>query len=185
MGRIHEIKALHKFISALSISKLFKDSDFIFDITGTHEERHEEYFQLLKKMISKLGLENKVIFSGHLTGVEKEKKYAESYFLILPSETENFGNVVVEALNQHTPVLASMGTPWQVLEEYNCGFHTENSPENLALYIDKIISLDEIEYNNLCENSTKLVDDKFNIKTQINRWIGIYQNLNNNHEITK
>jgi len=185
MGRIHEIKALHKFIKALALSKEFKNSNFIFDITGTHEERHEEYFQMIKKMIAEFGLQEKVKFSGHVTGLEKEKKYAESYFLVLPSESENFGNVVVEALNQHTPVLASLGTPWQVLEEYNCGFHTGNSPENLALYIDKIIALDETEYNDLAENSTKLVYDQFNIKTQINRWISIYKNLIINHENTK
>ena len=183
MGRIHEIKALHKFIKALALSKLFKDSDFIFDITGTHEDRHQDYFNQLKKMITELGLEEKVKFSGHITGNDKEIKYAESYFLILPSETENFGNVVVEALNQKTPVLASLGTPWGILEEYNCGIHSDNSPAELAKHIDQIISLNEIEYNNLCKNASKLVDDKFNITTQIDKWIKIYENLN--HQIKK
>ncbi|HAV01764.1 MAG TPA: hypothetical protein DCW95_00945, partial [Chryseobacterium sp.] len=81
MGRIHEIKALHKFIEALSLSKLFKESDYIFDITGTHEDRHEAYFQMIKKMVLDLDLRDKVNFSGHVTGHAKEEKYAESYFL--------------------------------------------------------------------------------------------------------
>lgn len=177
MGRIHEIKALHKFIEALALSKLFKSSDFNFDITGNHEERHENYLKKIKQLIIDLGLQNKIKFSGHITGIEKEKKYAESYFLILPSETENFGNVVVEALNQNTPVLASLGTPWKVLEEYECGFHAENTPENLANYIDKIIEMDDLEYEKLSQNTIKLVDDKFNITTQICKWVNIYKNL--------
>lgn len=177
MGRIHEIKALHKFIEALALSKLFKESDFIFDITGTHEDRHEAYFQTIKKMVLDLDLRDKVNFSGHVTGHAKEEKYAESYFLILPSETENFGNVVVEALNQRTPVLASLGTPWKVLEEYGCGFHTTNAPQNLADYIDRIIEMDSSEYDAYCKNAEVLVNEKFNIKTQIAVWINTYKKL--------
>lgn len=177
MGRIHEIKALHKFIEALALSKLFKESDFIFDITGTHEDRHEAYFQMIKKMVLDLDLRDKVNFSGHVTGHAKEEKYAESYFLILPSETENFGNVVVEALNQRTPVLASLGTPWKVLEEYGCGFHTSNAPQNLADYIDRIIEMDSSEYDAYCKNAEVLVNEKFNIKTQIAVWINTYKKL--------
>lgn len=177
MGRIHEIKALHKFIEALSLSTLFKNSDFIFDIAGSYEERHLEYVQSLQKQIKDLGIEDKISFSGHISGKEKEIKYAESYFLILPSETENFGNVVVEALNQGTPVLASLGTPWNVLEEYQCGFHTDNSPENLAQFIDKIIGLDSELYQQYCENTAQLVNDKFNINTQISKWIDVYESL--------
>ena len=92
---------------------------------------------------------------------------------------------MVEALNQNTPVLASLGTPWGILEEYNCGIHTDNSPTNLAKHIDQIISLEEIEYNDLCKNASKLVDDQFNITTQINKWIEIYQNLNIPHANSK
>lgn len=185
IGRIHEIKSLHKLISALALSKHFKNSDFILDITGTHEERHEDYFQKLKKLIIDLDLETKIKFSGHLTGIKKEEKYAESYFLVLPSETENFGNVVVESLNQKTPVLASLGTPWKILEEYRCGFHTNNSPENLANFIDQIILLSDSEYIQMCDNASTLVDDQFNITTQITRWIHIYQNLLTQYENTK
>ncbi|MBW8360000.1 MAG: glycosyltransferase [Weeksellaceae bacterium] len=177
MGRIHEIKALHKFIDALALSKLFKNSEFVFDIAGSHEERHEDYFQELKKLIIDLDLDHKVKFSGHITGDEKETKYAESWFLVLPSESENFGNVVVEALNQGTPVLASLGTPWSVLEKYRCGIHTSNAPENLAEYIDKIITMDSRVYDEYCHNAGTLVNEKFNIKTQISVWTETYKQL--------
>ncbi|RCU42603.1 glycosyltransferase [Chryseobacterium lacus] len=177
MGRIHEIKALHKFIKALALSKLFKNSDFVFDIAGSHEERHEDYFQELKKLITDLNLDHKVKFSGHITGDEKESKYAESWFLVLPSESENFGNVVVEALNQRTPVLASLGTPWSILESYRCGFHTSNVPENLALYIDRMIAIDSAEYDEYCQNAATLVNEKFNIETQISVWTETYKQL--------
>jgi len=177
MGRIHEIKALHTFIKALALSRLFKGSEFVFDIVGSYEDRHIQYFDNLKKLIGELDLSNKIKFSGQITGRAKELKYAESWFLVLPSESENFGNVVVEALNQKTPVLASLGTPWAILEEYGCGFHTSNSPENLAQYIDKIITMDKTVYETYRDNTAILVDDKFNISTQITTWTKIYKQV--------
>src|SRR5690606_16935799 len=117
---------------ALSMSSIFLSSDFVLDIVGSYENRHQKYFDYLMQLIQEYDLEDKVIFSGHLTGEAKEKKYAESYFLILPSESENFGNVVIEAMNQGTPAITSKGTPWEILETYKAGFHTDNSPGQLA-----------------------------------------------------
>ena len=50
----------------------------------------------------------------------------------MPSHNENFGNVVVESLSQGTPVIASTGTPWKILEKYHAGYWIKNNPENIA-----------------------------------------------------
>lgn len=42
--------------------------------------------------------------------------------ILLVSESENFGNVIIEALSQGTPVIASCGTPWAEIEKKNAGF---------------------------------------------------------------
>jgi glycosyltransferase involved in cell wall biosynthesis len=39
----------------------------------------------------------------------------------LPSEDENFGNVIAEALAAATPVVASRRCPWSELEARQCG----------------------------------------------------------------
>lgn len=179
VGRIHPIKSIHKLIESLPLSDKFMQSDFKLIIVGKHEERHEYYKKELLELVKKLKLIVKVEFKGHLEGDEKENMYASSYALILPSETENFGNVVVESLNQGTPVIASKGTPWEVLERYNCGYHTENSPSEIAKRIDKILSLEKTNYEELRSNSLTLFDREFNIKNQITRWIKIYQNEEN------
>ncbi len=178
LGRIHRIKAIHKLIEGLSISDKFKDSDYKLIIVGKHEERHLDYYQELLELIKSKNLYDKIEWKGHLIGEEKEKIYAESYALILPSETENFGNVVIESLNQGTPVLASKGTPWSVLEIYQCGFHINNSPQNISNAIDKMINLSEETYNEMQKNARLLVDQEYNIRTQIDKWINIYNNEN-------
>ncbi|PVW15744.1 glycosyltransferase family 4 protein [Marixanthomonas spongiae] len=179
VGRIHPIKSLDKIIKALALSKTFLESNSKFFIVGKQEKRHNTYKEELVSLINKLNLQYKIVFKGHLEGIEKEKIYAESYALILASETENFGNVVVESLNQGTPVIASKGTPWQILEDYNAGLHVLNDPVFLSKAIDSLLLLDKDKYQQMCTNSYKLIDEKFNVDSQINKWIDIYKSLLN------
>ncbi|MBW3523410.1 glycosyltransferase family 4 protein [Chryseobacterium sp. NKUCC03_KSP] len=178
LGRIHRIKAIHKMIEGFYKSKEFMNSDFKLIIVGKHEERHSDYYEEILKLVTSKNLQDKIEFRGHLTGDDKEKVYAESYALILPSETENFGNVVIESLNQGTPVIASKGTPWSILEKYKCGFHITNKPQEIADTVDRMIDLSLDTYNKMRKNSVLLVDQEFNINTQIDKWINIYNNEN-------
>jgi glycosyltransferase involved in cell wall biosynthesis len=177
VGRIHPIKAIHKLIEAVSLSGYFLDNEYKLIIAGKQDSRHNYYFDELVALASKLGLKDKVEFRGHVKGVEKEKLFSESTVLVLPSDSENFGNVIVEALNQGTPVIASKGTPWSILEKYNCGFHVSNSPEDLAVAIDKVIGADEHSYNIVSNNAVELIDREFNIETQIHKWLEVYESL--------
>lgn len=179
MGRIHPIKALDKIILGLSQSKKFINSDFKFYIAGKHEDRHSDYFEYLKSIILENQLEFKVIFTGFKKDIEKEKLYANSYATLLLSESENFGNVVVESLNQGTPVIASKGTPWKILESQNCGFFISNTPEEIANSINKLLTLNQEDYLVMRKNAYKLVDNFFDIRNQIQNWTTIYNSSEN------
>lgn len=179
IGRIHPIKSLHKLISGLALSDVFLKSDAKLFIVGKQEERHNYYKEELQSLVVKLSLQLRVVFKGHLEGDAKERMYASSYALILPSETENFGNVVVESLNQGTPVIASKGTPWEMLEKFKAGLHVTNEPQELAKAIDGMLQLDKEEYKQMRLNSCKLVDENFRVNTQIYKWIDLYKNILN------
>src|SRR5690606_27458116 len=97
MGRVHPIKALDKLIKGLALSERFKQTDFVMVMIGNYEGRQFEYYLKLQALVKEHSLEDKIVFKGHVSGEAKQTAYAESYFLILPSETENFGNVVIEA----------------------------------------------------------------------------------------
>lgn len=182
VGRIHPIKSIHKLISSLALSESFLNSDFKLFIVGKHEERHSYYKQELLELVKLLNLQDRVVFKGHLEGLEKERVYVQAYAFILASETENFGNVVVESLNQGTPVIASKGTPWRILEIYNAGYHVSNSPTALAKTIDTIMQLDKEEYHQMQLNTYKLIDENFRVDTQIYKWIDVYKTLLNENK---
>ena len=178
VGRIHPIKKIENLIQAAINSEKFKNSNYTILIAGKATDAQLEYLESLKKMVRDHLLNEKIIFLGHIDGDEKEHLFAKSKFMVLPSETENFGNVVIEALNQRTPVIASLGTPWEILNKNNAGFHISNHPDTLKKYLEISIEMSDSEYENLSLNAEKLVDQEFNLESQIHNWIQVYRNLN-------
>jgi glycosyltransferase involved in cell wall biosynthesis len=79
---------------------------------------HPELHRSLVELCHTLQIHNNVEFLGYTSGLAKAKLIAQARCLLLPSHFESFGNVVVEALASHTPVIASTGTPWEILRQY-------------------------------------------------------------------
>ncbi|HRI59893.1 MAG TPA: glycosyltransferase, partial [Saprospiraceae bacterium] len=172
VGRIHPVKALDNLLDALALSKQFSDSEFVLKIAG---EDATDYGVHLKKKAEGLGLQHKVHFLGQIEGAQKQRLYANAHFTVLPSHTENFGNVVIESLAQATPVIASRGTPWQMLETEQAGFWVPNDPENLAIAINKALTIKPNTYKLYRENAIALVRRRFDIESNVHVWINAYQ----------
>lgn len=170
VGRIVPIKALDNLIKGLILSKKFIKSEYKFLLAGYD---NGEYYESLLKIISENNLQEKIVFLGNVEGEEKNKLYANAYFTFLVSHSENFGNVVVESLAQGTPVVASEGTPWQLLNETNAGFWINNSPEVIARAIDNLLTIPKEEYIIMRENSYELCRKKFDITANIDKWIEV------------
>jgi glycosyltransferase involved in cell wall biosynthesis len=77
----------------------------IFIICGKPQENRQEYFNMLKSMIRKLGLENNIHFIGFREDIDRI--LAASDLFVLPSENETFGRVLIEAMASGVPVAAS------------------------------------------------------------------------------
>jgi len=169
VGRVNRIKALDRLIMGLANSETFRQNDYVLKIAGPNQD---DYQRELEQLIEENGMKGKVEFIGNLFGAEKFQLYANAHFSCLLSHSENFGNVVIEALSQGTPVIASTGTPWQVLNEKNAGFWIDNSPETIAQCIDKVLGLSESEYAAMRRNALELAKT-FDVSQNIDRWIDV------------
>ena len=180
LGRINPIKNIHLLIEAFSILPEELQNKFKLILVGKVELEYENiYHKELMALIDRLDLNSKVQFLGAIYGEQKEKILAESYCTVLPSKSENFGNVVLESLCQGTPVIASKNTPWVFLEKYNAGAHVEANVTCLANSIQNILMMEEQEYIKMQENAVLLAKTEFDISHKSGIWFDFYKSLVN------
>ncbi len=172
LGRIHPKKAIDRLLEALAASAVFMASDYQVRIAG---DAQSSYGQALEALVDKLALRDRVQFLGQVDGPHKQQLLAQAYFSCMPSHTENFGNVVVEALAQGTPVLASTGTPWEILRQAAAGYWVDNEVATLASTLDELLSLSAATYQEYRFNARKLAATSFDITTNIDKWVAAYE----------
>jgi glycosyltransferase involved in cell wall biosynthesis len=129
LGRLHPIKAVDRVLDALD---LLQRAGVVARLQFAGPVQDLAYRDSLLAQADRLGLANRFELLGPLHGMEKLRFYARCSVLVVASHSENFSNVVVEALNLRTPVVASLGTPWAELAEAGCGAWVANQPESLA-----------------------------------------------------
>lgn len=143
LGRLDPKKGLENLLEACSLiqpRQLHPDrGDWSLTIAGSGAP---EYVDTIRARIEALGLSQSVRMVGQVAGAAKEMLFAHADILVVPSHTENFAMVVVEALARGVPVLASTGTPWSRLPEKGCGMWVDNAPEQLAVAIHTMSGMD-------------------------------------------
>ncbi|MDC1302897.1 glycosyltransferase [Pelagibacterales bacterium] len=122
MGRLHSVKRFDLVIK--SFYKLLQyDQNLNLLIAGNDAGEKKNLHLLIKK----LKLENNVKFVGYLNFEQKVQFLKGADMFILMSETENFSNVVLEAVVCNLPIIISKGVPWGEIQDNDCGFQIESS----------------------------------------------------------
>lgn len=174
LGRIAWKKGIENLIDAIALSDVFMQSDYVLKIAG---RGLPDYVAGLKDRVTKRGLEKKIEFVGQVEGEAKQQLLADAYWTIMPSLTENFGLVVLESLAQNTPVVASKGSPWESLEKERLGFWVDNSPDELARVLSRLVEMDEREYEDYRSRGRSYVERNFDISQNIDKWVETYKRL--------
>lgn len=126
VGRIHPVKGLMHLVDAAA---LLPKGAVRFRIVGSDDIGYQKELQAAS---TKLKVADLFEFVGPKFGADLCTEYDRCDVLVLPSETENFGGVVVDALAHGRPVIASDKTPWGGLTQHGCGWWVDNSPTSLA-----------------------------------------------------
>ena len=140
LGRLHPRKTVENILYGVVKSECQNVRVYII---GNGDEVYERF---LRTEAERLGISDRVHFLGFVNGREKYERLAQLDALFVPSDMENFGMIVPEALIVGTPVMASLGTPWESLDEEGCGWWRDNSPEKIAEVIDTVCSLSAAEH---------------------------------------
>jgi glycosyltransferase involved in cell wall biosynthesis len=180
LGRINPIKNIHLLIKAFNELPDELKNTFSLLIAGEAILSYEKsYLRKLRVLIDTLNLRKNIHFLGGIYGELKERTLSESFCTILPSKSENFGNVVLESLCQGTPVIVTKHAPWKILEESNAGIWIVPTVLNLKNAMIKLMTANEDEYINIRRNAHNLAIEKFDINQNIQIWIKFYNSLIN------
>jgi len=102
LGRIHQIKGLDLLAQAFTdLSKALSNIKLV--IVGPDDG----YLPALKKLITDLGINDKVLFTGPLYRQGKLEAYVDADVYVLPSIYEIFSITLLEAFACGTPVIAT------------------------------------------------------------------------------
>lgn len=169
MSRIHPKKGLLELIHAWR--KVGKP-DWRVVIAGPDEGG---YKAVIEKEILKSDLGASFSFAGLVTGAEKLSLFNRAKIFILPTQSENFGIVIGEALAHSIPVITTTGAPWSELVDYDCGWWVHPNVEQIALALDSAMRTPDRELAHMGERGRRLVVDKYGWASVARRSLDIYE----------
>lgn len=158
LGRIHPRKRIERLIYSFNnLHNKLGEAELI--IIG---DDNPDYEKFLKTEVARLGLNN-VKFTGFLTGTEKDRAISSLSILAVPSDFENFGNIVTEALIRGVPVIASTGMPWKELETYQCGWWINNDQDTIDKTLLEAYNTSPEELMLMGENGKRLIKEHYSV----------------------
>jgi len=155
LGRLHPRKKVENILYAASLTQ--RQDEFRIEVMG---KGNDDYENFLRKEAGRLNLRN-VEFCGFVNGREKYERLSALSVLLVPSDFENFGMIITEALSVGTPVMASLGTPWEELDRYGCGWWLDRTPENIARVMNEVLDMPSEQLAAMGERGRMLIADKY------------------------
>ncbi len=188
VSRVQRKKGLINLAKAWSILKLetsnskLQTSNWRIRIVGPDQEGHT---QEVKAECERLGIMDDWEFVGPKYGDELQKEYAGADLFVLPTYSENFGSVVIEALAHKVPVITTKGTPWSELEAEKCGKWIDLPAEGsnpsawpaLVTALKEMMSMSDEERQQMGARGRKLVEEKYTWDAVVKAMMRGYESL--------
>ena len=159
LGRVSRRKNIESLIYAFAdLRDELRDAELL--IIGGGDDNYEQF---LKAEVERLGLKN-VCFAGFLSGEAKDKALASCSVLAMPSEFENLGNVILEGLVRGIPCIATKGSPWQELEERDCGWWVDYSQQAITEAVRKALTTTQTKLSAMGRRGRQLMEEKYSVE---------------------
>lgn len=172
VGRLDYQKGFDRLIQAWKlVQHTGRFSDWKLDIFGQGEWR-----EMLQQMIDKQGLQNTVKINPPTNAILNE--YVHSSLLVMSSNYEGFGMVLVEAMSCGVPVISfdCKCGPKDIIQPGINGLLVPNGDIQALAYAMMVMMSDEAYRKMLSQNARKVVDT-YSEQAVMSQWIRLFTSI--------
>jgi len=172
LGRINEVKGCD--ILVQSFARIaHHDSRLRLVIAGPDEDN---WRAKLLEIGLRLGVSDRIVWTGMLKGDSKWGALYASDILCLPSHHENFGLVVAEALACGKPVLISNKVNiWREIESDQVGFVDDDTVEGTVRNLRNWLAMDGAAYSAMRIRARQSFERRFHVRRATDRFLQVLQ----------
>lgn len=156
------------------------ESMVLFDIYGPIENK--EYWEKCKKEMNFCKGNISIHYCGQLDVLQAREIYQKYDCLLMPTEFENYGQVIAESMLGDCPVVISEGTtPWDDVMDNKAGYTaTIGHDEDFIKALKEISSMNQSEYERLLIRMRKYIKNKANIEAIKAKYTSVIEEICSN-----
>jgi glycosyltransferase involved in cell wall biosynthesis len=170
LSRLHPVKGIYELLEAW---RVLKPIGWVLNVAGPDEDGN---LIKIKNFIATHDLDKSINVLGPASDEMKSYLYSQADLFILPSHSENFGIVILEALSFGLPVITTKNTPWKVIEEQFCGWCIDMNMNKLIDTLLIAINLNDEERGKMGRRALKLASN-YDLKSVATNIASQYQSL--------
>jgi glycosyltransferase involved in cell wall biosynthesis len=160
ISRISEKKNLN---FAIEVLKEIKNKTIVFDVFGPIEDQN--YWNTCLENAKTLAPNITLRYNGILKPFEIGSTIGKYHALLLPTQNENYGHIIVETLQHGRPIIISDQTPWRNLENESVGFDISlTDKQKFIVAIEKLSELNQAEYIAITSKCASYINAKLNLE---------------------
>jgi glycosyltransferase involved in cell wall biosynthesis len=176
LSRIHPIKNLDYLLECLNRV----NGEVTLDIYGPVDDQN--YWNECKKLIRESSEHLQVDYRGTVPPTEVVEVMAGYDLFALPTQGENFGHAIFEALASGTPVLISDQTPWQGLSEAKAGWSVDlESTKTMVGRLQKCVEADKNQRLEWSEAARAYAASESTVGEAVDRNRVLFRNILDGH----
>lgn len=139
--------------------------------------KDQEYWEKCLRLIQILPSNIHVHYHGEIEHEQVQFSLNSIHVSINPSESENFGHSIVEALQAGKPVITSNYTPWKNLHKHQAGINIALNKNDLKFAIQQFELMNQDEYNLYSYHAIDYIRGRVNTPALINSYENMFNLL--------
>ena len=172
VSRIRDNKNLLLALQSLANTK----ATVTFDIYGPVED--EAYWKKCQSAMKTLPRNISTAYKGIVHPTEISNVMRKYHALLLPTKTENFGHVIVEAMQCGVIPIISNQTPWLDLPRQKAGWDLDLKDINsFTKVVYKLYEMNSQEYAQWSEGTIQFINDKLDMNELKEKYVEMFEKV--------